>query len=119
MKKKKKKKHEIAIAHIKATFNNTLVTITDERGNVVARSSGGSCGFKGARKSTPYAGERATKDVIKKAGFYKFRVIIKGTGPGRESALRAFKSRVIRLQSITDKNSISHNGCRPPKRRRV
>ena len=113
------RKNEIGIAYIKATFNNTIVTITNGYGNVIAWSSGGSCGFKGARKSTPFAARTAGLEVGKKSGFKKLRVIISGPGPGKENAIRGLKLAEIQIGVIKDKTTVPHNGCRPPKRRRV
>ena len=108
--------------HIQATFNNTIVTITDPRGNTIAWSSSGVQGFKGSRKSTPYAAQTAVEDAAKKAmehGMRTVEVYIKGPGSGRESALRGLQSAGFNVTLIRDVTPVPHNGCRPPKRRRV
>ncbi len=113
---------EEARAYIKSTFNNTIVTITDNKGNVLTWASGGSVGFKGARKSTPYAAQLAATEAAKKAldmGIKKVGVLVKGPGAGRESAIRALQAAGLKITSIRDITPIPHNGCRPPKRRRV
>ena len=110
------------IAHIKATFNNTMVTITDVQGNTISWSSSGVMGFKGSRKSTPYAAQVAAEDAAKKAqehGMKTLEVEVRGPGSGRESALRALQAAGFNVTSIRDVTSIPHNGCRPRKRRRV
>jgi small subunit ribosomal protein S11 len=110
------------VAHVNATFNNTLVTITDAQGNTIAWSSAGTQGFKGSRKSTPYAAQMAAEDAGRKAmehGVRTLEVEVKGPGAGRESALRALQSVGFVITSIRDVTPIPHNGCRPPKRRRV
>ena len=110
------------IAHIRATFNNTSITITDPKGNVVAWSSAGQAGFKGSRKSTPYAARLAGQNAAKLAsdmGVMEVDVFVKGPGPGREAAIRALQASGLRVRSITDVTPIPHNGCRPPKKRRV
>ncbi|MBD87832.1 MAG: 30S ribosomal protein S11 [Rhodospirillaceae bacterium] len=110
------------VAHVNATFNNTLVTITDVQGNSIAWSSAGSLGFKGSRKSTPYAAQMAAEDAGRKAtehGVKTLAVQVKGPGSGRESALRALQVVGFTITSIRDVTPIPHNGCRPPKRRRV
>jgi small subunit ribosomal protein S11 len=109
-------------AHVNATFNNTMVTITDAQGNTIAWSSAGTMGFKGSRKSTPYAAQMAAEDAGKKAmehGMRTIEVEVKGPGSGRESALRALQTVGFQVTSIRDVTSVPHNGCRPPKRRRV
>lgn len=121
---KKKVKKNIAngVVHIQSTFNNTIVTITDSGGNVVAWSSAGVQGFKGSRKSTPFAAQLAAEDAAKKAkehGMKTVEVYVKGPGPGRESALRALQAIGFNVVMIKDVTPIPHNGCRPPKRRRV
>ena len=121
---KKKVKKNIAngVVHIQSTFNNTIVTITDSGGNVVAWSSAGVQGFKGSRKSTPFAAQLAAEDAAKKAkehGMKTVEVYVKGPGPGRESALRALQATGFNVVLIKDVTPIPHNGCRPPKRRRV
>ena len=110
------------VAHVNATFNNTLVTITDAQGNAIAWSSSGTQGFKGSRKSTPYAAQMAAEDAGRKAmehGVRTLEVEVKGPGAGRESALRALQTVGFVITSIRDVTPIPHNGCRPPKRRRV
>jgi small subunit ribosomal protein S11 len=109
-------------AHVNATFNNTMVTITDAQGNTIAWSSSGTMGFKGSRKSTPYAAQMAAEDAGRKAmehGMRTIEVEVKGPGSGRESALRALQTVGFQVTSIRDVTSVPHNGCRPPKRRRV
>jgi small subunit ribosomal protein S11 len=109
-------------AHVHATFNNTIVTITDTQGNAVVAGSAGAAGFKGSRKSTPYAGRVAAQDVIAAAtelGLQEVDVFVKGPGPGREAAIRAIQGSGIRVRSISDVTPVPHNGCRPPKKRRV
>ena len=109
-------------AHIYATFNNTIVTITDMNGNAVSWASAGSAGFKGSRKSTPYAARLASTNAAKTAqdhGMQEMEVIVKGPGPGRESAIRALQSSGITVTAIRDVTPVPHNGCRPPKKRRV
>ena len=121
-KKKEKKNVPNGVAHIQATFNNTIITITDPVGNVVAWSSAGSKGFKGSRKSTPFAAQIAAEDCAKRAqehGMRSLEVFVKGPGSGRESALRALQSVGLNITFIRDVTPIPHNGCRPPKRRRV
>jgi small subunit ribosomal protein S11 len=108
--------------HIHATFNNTIVTITDESGNALTWASAGSAGFKGSRKSTPYAARLASQNAARAArdyGMQEAEVIVKGPGPGRESAIRALHSSGIRITAIHDITPVPHNGCRPPKKRRV
>jgi small subunit ribosomal protein S11 len=121
---KKKEKRNITegVAHIQSTFNNTIVTITDLSGNVIAWSSSGLQGFKGSRKSTPFAAQMAAEDVVRKAkeqGMRKVQVYIKGPGAGRESALRSLQLAGLTITMIRDVTPVPHNGCRPPKRRRV
>jgi len=109
-------------AHIHATFNNTIVTITDTQGNVINWSSGGAVGFKGSRKSTPFAARQAAQRAAKAAmdnGMVEVDVFVKGPGPGREAAIRYLQTAGLRVRSITDVTPIPHNGCRPPKKRRV
>ncbi len=121
-KKKVKKNVQTGIAHISSTFNNTIVTITDVSANVVSWSSAGACGFKGSRKSTPFAAQLAAENAAKKAqdhGMRTVQVFVKGPGAGRESALRALQSAGFKISLIRDVTPIPHNGCRPPKRRRV
>jgi small subunit ribosomal protein S11 len=123
LRKKKEKKHiPNGVAHIQATFNNTMITISDSNGNVLAWSSSGSKGFKGSRKSTPFAAQIAAEDAAKKAqehGVKSIEVYVKGPGSGRESALRALQAAGFSINFIRDVTPIPHNGCRPPKRRRV
>jgi small subunit ribosomal protein S11 len=110
------------VVHIYATFNNTIVTITDTQGNTVSWSSGGSSGFKGSRKSTPYAARLASQNAARVAvesGMQEAHVIVKGPGPGREAAIRALTGTGINVRSISDVTPVPHNGCRPPKKRRV
>jgi len=110
------------VAHVNSTFNNTIITITDAQGNAISWSSAGSLGFKGSRKSTPYAAQVAAEDAGKKAsdhGMKTLEVNVRGPGSGRESALRALQAAGFTITSIRDVTPIPHNGCRPPKRRRV
>jgi small subunit ribosomal protein S11 len=120
---KKEKKNVVqGVAHVAATFNNTIITITDTAGNAVSWSSAGMMGFKGSRKSTPYAAQVAAEDAAKKAvehGMRTLDVEVSGPGSGRESALRALQAVGLTVTSIRDVTPIPHNGCRPPKRRRV
>lgn len=121
-KRKEKKNIPSGIVHIQSTFNNTIVTITDPSGNVVAWSSAGVQGFKGSRKSTPFAAQIAAEDAAKKAmehGMKNVEVYVKGPGSGRESALRSLQAAGFNVVMIKDVTPIPHNGCRPPKRRRV
>jgi small subunit ribosomal protein S11 len=121
-KKKEKKNIPVGVAHIQSTFNNTIVTITDLKGNTVSWSSAGTQGFKGSRKSTPYAAQMAGEEAAKKAmehGMRTVEVFVKGPGAGREAALRALQSSGFQVTLIRDVTPIPHNGCRPPKRRRV
>ncbi|KIH77120.1 SSU ribosomal protein S11P [Geoalkalibacter ferrihydriticus] len=122
--KKKQEKKNIAkgVAHIQATFNNTIVTITDMAGNVVSWATAGGMGFKGSRKSTPFAAQMAAETAAKKAqehGMRSVEVYVKGPGSGRESAVRALQAAGFSVAMIKDVTPIPHNGCRPPKRRRV
>ena len=121
---KKKIKKEIAdgLAHIHATFNNTIVTITDRKGNALAWATSGGSGFRGSRKSTPFAAQVAAENAGKVAqefGIKNLDVMIKGPGPGRESAVRSFNNLGFKIGNIVDVTPIPHNGCRPPKKRRV
>ena len=121
-KKKEKKNIPNGIAHIQATFNNTVITITDVIGNTIAWSSSGAVGFKGSRKSTPYAAGQAAEDVAKKArehGVKNLEVLVKGPGSGREAAIRSLQAVGFNITLIRDRTPIPHNGCRQPKRRRV
>ena len=109
-------------AHIQATFNNTIITITDPQGNTVAWASAGTAGFKGSRKSTPYAAQLAAQQAARSAqdnGMRELDIYVKGPGPGREAAIRSLQAAGLVIKSITDVTPIPHNGCRPPKRRRV
>ncbi len=111
-----------AQAHIQATFNNTIITLTDQEGDALTWVSAGSVGFKGARKSTPYAAQLAAQRIVKDAGSFGVQevdVYVKGPGPGREAAIRAMQAAGMSVRSITDVTPIPHNGCRPPKKRRV
>ena len=120
--KKEKKNVVVGVAHVAATFNNTIITITDGAGNAISWSSAGMMGFKGSRKSTPYAAQVAAEDAGKKAmehGMKTLEIEVKGPGSGRESALRALQAVGFAVSSIRDVTTIPHNGCRPPKRRRV
>ena len=121
--KRKEKKHvETGAAHIRSTFNNTIVTITDSNGNTISWASAGGLGFKGSRKSTPFAAQMAAEQAAKVAiehGMRSADVFVKGPGAGREAAIRALQSAGIEVSSIKDVTPIPHNGCRPPKRRRV
>jgi len=122
-KSKKEKKNVVhGIAHVRATFNNTLVTITDLEGNVVTWASSGSLGFKGSRKGTPFAAQQAATSaagVARDHGLRSLDIRVKGPGSGRESAIRALQAAGVEIKSIKDVTPIPHNGCRPPKRRRV
>jgi small subunit ribosomal protein S11 len=121
-KKRVKKNIQVGVAHISATFNNTIVTITDVQGNAVSWSSAGARGFKHSKKSTPFAAQVAAEDAARKAmehGMKTITVYLRGPGSGRESALRALASAGLRVTLIRDVTPIPHNGCRPPKRRRV
>ena len=122
VKKKEKKNISNAIAHVNSSFNNTLITITDYQGNTIAWSSSGSMGFKGSRKSTPYAAQLAAEDAGKKASEHGVKIVdieVQGPGSGRESALRSLQMVGFQVNSIRDVTPIPHNGCRPKKRRRV
>ena len=121
-KKKEKKVVQAGIVHIQASFNNTIVTITDMSGGAVSWATAGSQGFKGSRKSTPFAAQLAAEDAVKKAmehGMRNVEVYVKGPGAGRESALRALQAAGFNIVMIKDVTPVPHNGCRPPKRRRV
>jgi len=120
--KRERKNISSGIAHVNATFNNTMITITDVQGNAISWSSAGTMGFRGSRKSTPYAAQMAAEDASKKAsehGVKLLEVEVKGPGSGRESALRAFQTAGFTVTAIRDVTPIPHNGCRPRKRRRV
>ena len=121
-KKKQKKSVPIGIASIKTTFNNTIITISDILGNTLCWDSAGTACFKGARKNTPFAAQTAAKNVAIKAlelGMEKVEVVVKGRGSGRETSVRALKTAGLNILSISDKTNIPHNGCRPPKKRRL
>jgi small subunit ribosomal protein S11 len=120
--KKVRRSVTVGVAHIKATFNNTVITITDSKGETLCWSSAGTCGFKGSRKSTPYAGQSAAQQVADKAvkyGMKEVEVRVKGPGSGRESAITALQAAGLKIKSIEDVTPLPHNGCRPKKRRRV
>ena len=121
-KKTTKKRVSEGIAHIHASFNNTLISITDKQGNAIAQSSSGAQGFRGSRKSTPFAAQRAAEavgDKVKMVGIESLEIQVRGPGSGRETALRALQSRGFRIVSIKDTTPMPHNGARPPKKRRV
>lgn len=117
-----KKNIPSGVVHIFATFNNTIVTVTDLDGNTISWASGGSSGFKGSRKSTPYAARLASQSAVRTAvdnGLKEVDIVVKGPGPGREAAIRALAGLGVQIRSISDVTSVPHNGCRPPKKRRV
>ena len=119
---KPKKSVSQGVVHIYATFNNTIVTVTDKEGNTISWGSGGSAGFKGSRKSTPYAARLASQNAMRTAvdnGLQEVEVLVKGPGPGREAAIRALSTMGVSIRSISDVTAVPHNGCRPPKKRRV
>ena len=119
---KPKKSVSHGVVHIYATFNNTIVTVTDKEGNTISWGSGGSAGFKGSRKSTPYAARLASQNAMRTAmdnGLQEVDVVVKGPGPGREAAIRALSTMGVSIRSISDMTAVPHNGCRPPKKRRV
>ncbi|MEW6173217.1 MAG: 30S ribosomal protein S11 [Bacillota bacterium] len=121
-KKKERKNIEVGVAHIKSTFNNTLVAIADTNGNTVAWASAGTVGFKGSRKSTPFAAQMAAEKVAREAmehGMKEVSVLVKGPGAGREAAIRSLQAAGLQVSLIKDVTPVPHNGCRPPKRRRV
>lgn len=121
-KKKQKKSVTVGVANIKTTFNNTIITISDILGNTICWSSSGTSGFKGSRKNTPFAAQSAARNAAVQAlefGMEKVEVVIKGRGNGRETSIRALKSAGLNILSIEDKTSVAHNGCRPPKKRRL
>ncbi|MEM7462401.1 MAG: 30S ribosomal protein S11 [Pseudomonadota bacterium] len=122
VRRREKKNISSGVAHVNSTFNNTMITITDAQGNAISWSSAGAQGFKGSRKSTPYAAQVAAEDAAKKAqehGMKSLEVEVRGPGSGRESALRALQAAGFQITSIRDVTSIPHNGCRPRKKRRV
>jgi len=122
VRRRERKNITAGVAHVNSTFNNTLITISDAQGNAISWSSAGSMGFKGSRKSTPYAAQVAAEDAGRKAmehGVKTLEVFVRGPGSGRESALRAFQAAGFTVTAIKDVTPIPHNGCRPPKRRRV
>ena len=122
VKRRERKNITSGVAHVKATFNNTIITITDVQGNTIAWASAGSQGFKGSRKSTPYAAQTAAENAGRKAqehGVRTLEIEVRGPGSGRESALRALQAVGFTVTAIRDVSPIPHNGCRPPKRRRV
>ena len=121
-KRKERKTISYGVAHIYSTFNNTIVSVTDKGGNVLAWASGGNVGFKGTRKSTPFAAQIAAQQVAKAVqehGVQEIAVVVKGPGPGRESAIRSLQAAGLQVNMIKEATPIPHNGCRPPKRRRV
>ncbi|NLI11403.1 30S ribosomal protein S11 [Pelotomaculum propionicicum] len=121
-KKRERKNIESGVAHIKSTFNNTVVTITDTKGNTLSWASAGGVGFKGSRKSTPFAAQMAAENAAKEAmehGLKEVEVMVKGPGAGREAAIRSLQAAGLEVNMIKDVTPIPHNGCRPPKRRRV
>lgn len=121
-KRRERKNIESGVAHIKSTFNNTIVTITDTKGNTISWSSAGQVGFKGSRKSTPFAAQMAAEAAAKEAmehGLKEVEVMVKGPGAGREAAIRSLQAAGLEVNLIKDVTPIPHNGCRPPKRRRV
>ncbi|WP_019878885.1 30S ribosomal protein S11 [Succinispira mobilis] len=121
-KRKERKNIEHGVAHIRSTFNNTIVTISDVRGNVLSWASAGGMGFRGSRKSTPFAAQMAAEQAAKAAmehGLKQVEVFVKGPGSGREAAIRSLQAAGLEVNSIKDVTPIPHNGCRPPKRRRV
>jgi small subunit ribosomal protein S11 len=122
VRRKERKNITSGVAHVVASFNNTMITITDAQGNAIAWSSAGTMGFKGSRKSTPYAAQMAAEDASRKAAEHGVKILeveVSGPGSGRESALRALQATGMTITSIRDVTPIPHNGCRPPKRRRV
>lgn len=122
VKRREKKNIESGIAHIKSTFNNTMISITDKKGNAISWASAGTVGFKGSRKSTPYAAQQAAENAAKAAmehGLKEVECYVKGPGAGREAAIRSLQAAGLEVSVIKDVTPIPHNGCRPPKRRRV
>ncbi len=121
-KRKEKKNVPVGICHIKATFNNTVISFSDPQGNVIAWSSTGTVGFHGSRKSTPFAAKTATEDAVRKArehGIRQIEVEVRGPGSGREAALRALSAEGLKITTIRDVTPVPHNGCKPPKMRRI
>jgi small subunit ribosomal protein S11 len=121
-KKREKKNVQVGVVHIQSSFNNTLVTSTDRDGNVIAWATSGSCGFKGVRKGTPFAAQQASELVARRSmenGMRSVEVMVSGPGPGRETAIRSLQVAGLEISLIKDVTPIPHNGCRPPKRRRV
>ncbi|MBM5025487.1 30S ribosomal protein S11 [Vibrio parahaemolyticus] len=119
---RKRVRKQVAVAHIHASFNNTIVTITDRQGNALAWATAGGSGFRGSRKSTPFAAQVAAErcaEMAKEYGLKNLEVMVKGPGPGRESTVRALNAAGFRITNIVDATPIPHNGCRPPKKRRV
>jgi small subunit ribosomal protein S11 len=119
---RERKQVPYARAHIQSTFNNTIITITDQEGNTIIWGSAGTVGFKGSRKSTPYAAQMAAQQTAKQAmdhGVQEIDIFVKGPGPGREAAIRSLQAAGLKVRSITDVTPVPHNGCRPPKKRRV
>lgn len=122
VKKRERKNIEYGIAHIKSTFNNTVITITDKKGNAISWASAGTSGFKGSRKSTPFAAQQAAETAARAAmehGLKEVECYVKGPGAGREAAIRSLQAAGLEVSAIKDVTPIPHNGCRPPKRRRV
>ena len=122
VKRRERKNITSGVAHVNASFNNTMITITDAQGNAISWSSAGMMGFKGSRKSTPYAAQMSAAQAAKVAqdhGVVEIDVVVKGPGPGRESAIRSLQAAGLQVNVIRDATPIPHNGCRPPKRRRV
>jgi small subunit ribosomal protein S11 len=120
--KKREKVEAMGVAHIRATFNNTIIALTDNYGNLISWASAGRVGFKGSRKSTPFAAQLAAETAVKEAlelGLRKVEVLVKGPGSGREAAVRSIQAAGLQITAIKDVTPIPHNGCRPPKRRRV
>jgi small subunit ribosomal protein S11 len=121
-KKKERKNVSYGVAHIKSSFNNTIISISDQQGNVIAWASAGNVGFKGSRKSTPYAAQQAAEQAARRAmehGVRKVDVVVKGPGSGRETAIRSLQNTGIEVTGIKDVTPVPHNGCRQPKRRRI
>lgn len=122
IKKKVKRKLSYAVIYIRSSFNNTIITLTNTKGDTIAWSSAGSCGFKGARKGTPFAAKTAIESILKRCfdfGIKQVKVLVIGPGPGRESAIRSLQKINLQITLIRDMTPIPHNGCRPPKKRRI